>query len=72
MEIESEEHTTLEQVERHHIRKTLEQVNWVVGGPRGAAHRLGLKRSTLYARMQKLGIFTAKQFAENAVVGAQH
>jgi formate hydrogenlyase transcriptional activator len=72
IEIESEEHTTLEQVERHHIRKTLEQVNWVVGGPRGAAHRLGLKRSTLYARMQKLGIFTAKQFAENAVVGAQH
>ena len=71
VEIESEEHTTLEQVERHHIRKTLEQVHWVVGGPRGAAHRLGLKRSTLYARMQKLGIFTAKQFAENAVVGAQ-
>jgi transcriptional regulator with GAF, ATPase, and Fis domain len=71
IEIESEEHTTLEQVERHHIRKTLEQVHWVVGGPRGAAHRLGLKRSTLYARMQKLGIFTAKQFAENAVVGAQ-
>jgi formate hydrogenlyase transcriptional activator len=47
---------TLEEAERHHIRKTLEQAHWVVAGPRGAACRLGLKRSTLYFRMQKLGI----------------
>jgi formate hydrogenlyase transcriptional activator len=46
----------LEEAERHHIRKTLEQAHWVVAGPRGAACRLGLKRSTLYFRMQKLGI----------------
>jgi formate hydrogenlyase transcriptional activator len=47
---------TLEDAEREHIRKTLEQTHWVVAGPNGAAVRLGMKRSTLYFRMQKLGI----------------
>jgi formate hydrogenlyase transcriptional activator len=47
---------TLEDAERNHIRKTLEQTRWVVSGPNGAAARLGIKRSTLYFRMQKLGI----------------
>jgi formate hydrogenlyase transcriptional activator len=47
---------TLEDAERDHIRKTLEQTRWVVAGPNGAAARLGVKRSTLYFRMQKLGI----------------
>jgi formate hydrogenlyase transcriptional activator len=47
---------TLEDAERDHIRKTLEQTGWVVAGPNGAAARLGIKRSTLYFRMQKLGI----------------
>jgi formate hydrogenlyase transcriptional activator len=47
---------TLEDAEREHIRKTLEQTRWVVSGPNGAAARLGIKRSTLYFRMQKLGI----------------
>ncbi len=47
---------TLEDAERDHIRKTLEQTHWVVSGPNGAAARLGIKRSTLYFRMQKLGI----------------
>jgi formate hydrogenlyase transcriptional activator len=47
---------TLEEAERDHIRKTLEEVRWVVAGPNGAAARLGIKRSTLYFRMQKLGI----------------
>jgi formate hydrogenlyase transcriptional activator len=47
---------TLEDAEREHIRKTLEQTKWVVAGPNGAAARLGIKRSTLYFRMQKLGI----------------
>jgi formate hydrogenlyase transcriptional activator len=50
------ETTTLEDAERHHIRKTLEQTRWVVAGPNGAAALLGIKRSTLYFRMQKLGI----------------
>jgi len=47
---------TLEEAERDHIRKTLEYTKWVVAGPNGAAARLGMKRSTLYFRMQKLGI----------------
>ena len=53
---ESAEAVTLEEAERDHIRKTLEQTRWVVSGPNGAAARLGMKRSTLYFRMQKLGI----------------
>jgi formate hydrogenlyase transcriptional activator len=53
---ESQEAVTLEEAERDHIRKTLEQTRWVVAGPNGAAARLGIKRSTLYFRMQKLGI----------------
>jgi formate hydrogenlyase transcriptional activator len=47
---------TLEEVERKHILSVLEQTNWVLGGPNGAAVRLGIKRPTLQFRMQKLGI----------------
>jgi formate hydrogenlyase transcriptional activator len=35
---------------------TLEQAGWIVGGPRGAAAKLGLKRTTLLAKMRRLGI----------------
>jgi formate hydrogenlyase transcriptional activator len=52
---------TLEDAERDHILKTLEQTRWVVSGPTGAAARLGIKRSTLYFRMQKLGISRSKK-----------
>jgi formate hydrogenlyase transcriptional activator len=52
---------TLEDAERDHIRKTLESVGWVVAGPNGAAARLGIKRSTLYFRMQKLGISRSRK-----------
>ena len=52
---------TLEDAERDHIRKILEETRWVVAGPNGAAARLGIKRSTLYFRMQKLGISRAKR-----------
>jgi formate hydrogenlyase transcriptional activator len=55
-ELESLGAITLEDAERDHIRKTLEYTRWVVAGPNGAAARLGVKRSTLYFRMQKLGI----------------
>jgi len=47
---------TPEDAERDHIRKTLEQTRWVNSGSNGAAVRLGIKRSTLYFRMQKLVI----------------
>jgi formate hydrogenlyase transcriptional activator len=58
---ESLEAITLEDAEREHIRKILEQTRWVVAGPKGAAARLGIKRSTLYFRMQKLGISRANR-----------
>ncbi len=48
--------TTLEAAEREHIVRALEETNWVIGGPQGAAARLGMKRTTLQSRMQKLGI----------------
>lgn len=54
--LESMGAVTLEEAERDHILKTLEHTRWVVAGPNGAAARLGMKRSTLYFRMQKLGI----------------
>jgi formate hydrogenlyase transcriptional activator len=57
---EFEEAVTLEEAERDHIRRTLEHTRWVVAGPNGAAARLGIKRSTLYFRMQRLGISRPK------------
>jgi formate hydrogenlyase transcriptional activator len=47
---------TLETVERNHIIQVLRETNGVVGGPQGAASRLGLKRTTLQSRMRKLSI----------------
>jgi len=48
--------SVLDETERHHIIQALEETNWVIAGPNGAAARLGMKRSTLHARMQKLGV----------------
>jgi formate hydrogenlyase transcriptional activator len=47
---------TLENSDRALILKTLEQAGWIVGGPRGAAAKLGLKRTTLLAKMTRFGI----------------
>ena len=47
---------TLEATEREAILRALRETNWVLGGPHGAAARLGLKRTTLQSRIQKLGI----------------
>jgi formate hydrogenlyase transcriptional activator len=47
---------TLEDSDRALVVETLEQVDWVIGGPRGAAVKLGLKRTTLLAKMKRLGI----------------
>ena len=46
----------LEDAERKQILAALKQANWVVAGPKGAAALLGMKRSTLQAHMQRLGI----------------
>jgi len=57
----SPEAITLAEAERDHICKTLKQTKGVVAGPRGAAARLGMKRSTLYFHMQRLGILRSRQ-----------
>ena len=51
---------TLEESDRKQILKALDAANWVIAGPKGAAALLGLKRSTLQARMAKLGIQRAR------------
>jgi formate hydrogenlyase transcriptional activator len=47
---------TLEQAEREHILRALGETSWVIGGPAGAAARLGMKRTTLQSLMRRLGI----------------
>jgi transcriptional regulator with GAF, ATPase, and Fis domain len=48
--------TKLRDIERALIAQTLEEVGWVVGGPKGAAAKLGLQRTTLIHKMKKLQI----------------
>jgi len=48
--------STLDEVEREHVLRALKESNWVTGGPKGAAVRLGMKRTTLAYRIRKLGI----------------
>ena len=50
----------LDDTERTQILRALEEANGVVGGPNGAAARLGIKRTTLHVRMQKLGIHVSR------------
>jgi len=47
---------SLEEVERAHILRVLQEMSWVIEGKQGAAARLGLHPNTLRSRMQKLGI----------------
>jgi formate hydrogenlyase transcriptional activator len=47
---------TLADAEREHILATMKEAKWVLSGPKGAARRLGMNRSTLQFRMKKLGI----------------
>jgi formate hydrogenlyase transcriptional activator len=54
---------TLEDAERRHILNALDAADWVISGPKGAAAALGMKRSTLQARMEKLGIRRARAAA---------
>jgi transcriptional regulator with GAF, ATPase, and Fis domain len=59
--------TTLKDSERILIQRTLESVGWVIGGPKGAATKLGLKRTTLIHKMQKLGISRPLQSGQDAI-----
>jgi len=54
---------TLESLEREHILRVLRETGGVIAGLRGAAVRLGMKRTTLQSRMQKLGI-SREEYAE--------
>jgi formate hydrogenlyase transcriptional activator len=54
---------TLEETERRHIVEALDASDWVISGSNGAATLLGLKRSTLQARMERLGIRRARAAA---------
>ena len=48
--------STLADAERDHILGVLRETGWLLGGPDGAAARLGMKRTTLQSKMKKLGI----------------
>jgi DNA-binding NtrC family response regulator len=48
--------TTLKEAEREHILRTLKDAKWMIGGPMGAAARLGMKRTTLHSLVKRLGI----------------
>jgi len=48
--------STLGEVEREHVLRAVRASNWVLGGPNGAAVRLGMKRTTLAYRIRKLHI----------------
>jgi formate hydrogenlyase transcriptional activator len=52
--------STLDESERQLILKVLREVDWVIGGPAGAAARLGMKRTSLQSRMKRLGITRPK------------
>ena len=54
--VENSAAVTLEQAEREHILRTLRESSWIIGGAAGAAAKLGMKRTTLQSKMQKLGI----------------
>ncbi len=48
--------SSLEEVEREHVLRAIRECNWIIGGPNGAAARLGMKRTTLAYRIRKLNI----------------
>jgi formate hydrogenlyase transcriptional activator len=52
----TEELSTLEEMEREHVLRAIRASNWKIGGPNGAAARLGMKRTTLAYRIRKLNI----------------
>jgi len=51
---------TLNEIERDHILRVLDETGWVLGGPAGAAQHLGLKRTTLISKLKRLGIRHAR------------
>src|SRR5438552_3587170 len=60
---------TLEGVERAYVARVLEETNGVIGGPRGAAIRLGLKRTTLQSMLKRFGLPLPRDAAKSAFHG---
>ena len=58
---------TLEGVERAYVARVLEETRWVIGGPRGAAVRLGLKRTTLQSMIKRFGLPLPRNAAKSAL-----
>jgi transcriptional regulator with GAF, ATPase, and Fis domain len=69
--LESAPSFTLEDIQRSAILRALEATNGVVGGPNGAAALLGIKRTSLQARMRKLGIEPVQRAYPHHVLGAR-
>jgi formate hydrogenlyase transcriptional activator len=59
--------STLKEFEREHVLQAIRASNWTIGGPNGAAARLGMKRTTLVYRIQKLGIQVVRNTVANDV-----
>jgi formate hydrogenlyase transcriptional activator len=64
-----DEGETLEDVKRAYVARVLEETRWVIGGPRGAAVRLGLKRTTLQSMMKRFGLPMPCDAAKSAFHG---
>src|SRR5262249_4025196 len=60
---------TLESAQRAFIARALDEANWVIAGPRGAAARLGVKRSTLQAMLKRLGLSRPRTGGNSAFGG---
>jgi transcriptional regulator with GAF, ATPase, and Fis domain len=60
---------TLSDAQRAVILQTLDEVGWVVGGPKGAAVKLGVRRTTLIHKMKRLGIRKPRPHSSQNVVG---
>jgi len=56
VQMPSSELSTLEEMEREHMLRALRASNWKIGGPNGAAARLGMKRTTMAYRIHKLNV----------------
>src|SRR5262249_7344431 len=58
---------TLEEIQRDAILRALRSCNWVIGGPQGAAALLGIKRTTLQNRIQKLGLAALRPMVRSTI-----
>jgi len=62
-----EDPKTLAQVESDHILKAVKEADWVIGGPNGAARKLGLKRTALIRKMRRLGLSRSREAAYSSI-----